>query len=76
MTEYITAETLAWRNEQQAMKFDGYCHLTSVLLTSNPQGLTLATIQRVVGLSARTAHRVLAKVAIETNGKYYPKTRN
>lgn len=61
------------RNTRLQCQFNDYCHLTDKLLSSNPQGLTLPTVQMSVGLSAKTARRILALVATERDGKYYPR---
>lgn len=63
------------RNTRLQQRFNDYCHLTNKLLSSNPQGLTLPVIQSTVGMSAKTAKRVLAGVADEKDGKYYPKPK-
>ena len=62
-------------NTRLQWRFNDYCHLTTRLLSTNPHGLTLPIIQTTVGMSAKTAKRVLAGVAKEKDGKYYPKTR-
>lgn len=64
------------RNTRLQWQFNDYCHLATKLLSSNPQGLTLPIIQSTVGMSAKTAKRVLAGVADEKDGKYYPKPKS
>lgn len=75
MTEYINAEAVAWKREGLAFRFHEYCQLTATLLKNNPHGLELPTIQKVVGMSAKTAKRVLTQVAVQREDKYYPKPK-
>lgn len=71
----ISPDVIFQRNARLQCRFNDYCHLTTKLLLSNPQGLTLPIIQSTVGMSAKTAKRVLAGVATEKDGKYYLKTK-
>lgn len=75
MTEYINAEAVQYRKWRLALRFREHCELTAILLRNNPHGLELPTIQKVVGMSAKTAKRVLAEVATERDGKYYPQAK-
>lgn len=75
MTEYTSAEAVAFKNERLTLIFDGYCSLTRKLLGDNQQGLTLPIIQSTIGMSAKTAKRVLTRVATERDGKYYPQAK-
>lgn len=72
----IPPDVISLRNARLQCRFNDYCHLTDKLLSSNPQGLTLPIIQSTVGMSAKTAKRVLAGVADEKDGKYYPKPKS
>lgn len=73
MTEFIKAEAVAWHRDRLALRMCEYRQLTNTLLLNNPHGLTLPIIQSTVGMSAKTAKRVLAGVADEKDGKYYAK---
>lgn len=75
MTEFINAEAVEYRKWRLALRFREHCELTIILLRNNPHGLELPTIQKVVGMSAKTAKRVLAGVADEKDGKCYPKSK-
>lgn len=71
----IPPDVVSLHNARLQCQFNDYCHLTTKLLSDNPQGLTLPIIQSKVGMSAKTAKRVLAGVADEKDGKYYPKSK-
>lgn len=58
--------------QQQELIFNEFCNQVIKLLTKNPQGLTIANVQTCVGMSYKTAMRVLALVAVEKDGKFYP----
>lgn len=73
MSEYPYHDVITYRKARLQREQDEHCHLTTRLLTANPQGLTLPTVQMSVGLSAKTARRILALVATERDGKYYPR---
>lgn len=59
--------------QQQELIFNEFCMLAIKLLTKNPQGLTIANVQTCIGMSYKTAMRVLALVAVERDGKFYLK---
>lgn len=58
--------------QQQELIFNEFCNQVIKLLTKNPQGLTIANVQTCIGMSYKTAMRVLALVAVEKDGKFYP----
>ncbi|MCG7412258.1 hypothetical protein [Moraxella nonliquefaciens] len=64
-----------YRQAQRDQQISEYCHLTTKLLATNQQGLSLPVIQTTVGISTKTAKRVLAGMADEKDGKYYPKLK-
>lgn len=59
--------------QQQELIFNEFCMQVIKLLTKNPQGLTIANVQTCIGMSYKTAMRVLALVAVERDGKFYLK---
>lgn len=50
-----------------------FCQERQELLRRNPMGLTVANTQRQIGMSYKAAMRVLALVAVEKDGKFYPR---
>ncbi|MBE9597144.1 hypothetical protein [Moraxella sp. K2450] len=66
-----TNEAIVHRQRGERWMFGTLCHQTSHLLHQHPQGMTLASVQRVIGLSAKTAKAVLSAVAVEKDGKFY-----
>lgn len=71
MKSYIPNEAILHRQRGERWMFGTLCHQTSHLLCQHPQGMTLASVQRVIGLSAKTAKAVLGVVAVEKDGKFY-----
>ncbi|MDO4450039.1 MAG: hypothetical protein Q4B79_03645 [Moraxella sp.] len=65
-----------YRQAQNAKELSDCRRLTTKLLSTNPQGLTLPVIQTTVGMSAKTAKRILAGVADEKDGKFYLNKRH
>lgn len=59
--------------ERQELVFNEFCLKVKQLLRHNPTGLTVANTQRQIGMSYKTAMRVLALVAVEKDGKFYPR---
>ncbi|OOR89811.1 hypothetical protein [Moraxella bovis] len=59
--------------ERQELVFNEFCLKVQQLLRHNPTGLTVANVQRQIGMSYKTAMRVLALVAVEKDGKFYPR---
>lgn len=59
--------------ERQELVFNEFCLKVRRLLRHNPIGLTVANAQRQIGMSYKTAMRVLALVAVEKDGKFYPR---
>lgn len=57
--------------QQQELIFNEFCMQVIKLLTKNPQGLTIANVQTCIGMSYKTAMRVLALVAVGKDGKFY-----
>lgn len=54
-------------------QFDECCIKAVNALRENPYGLSLQQVQTSAGLSLKTTKLVLAQVAIELKGRYYPK---
>lgn len=71
LKERISVEAIAHHRKRQIHQFGDYCYLTQQLLMSNPQGLKKHKVQSAIGISEKTASRVLAWVAIEKDGKYF-----
>lgn len=67
----ISAEAFAQCHQRQEHIFNDFCMEAIKLLRKSPQGLTVATVQKSVGMSYKTAMRVLALVAVEKDGKFY-----
>lgn len=59
--------------QQQELIFNEFCMQVIRLLRKNPEGLSAPNIQTCVGMSYKTAMRVLAVVAVERDGRFYPK---
>lgn len=57
--------------EQQELVFNEFYFKVQQLLRRNPAGLTVVNTQRQIGMSYKTAMRVLALVAVEKDGKFY-----
>lgn len=74
MSNNINSEDVRRYQHRLVLCFNDYVHLTKKLLSDNPHGLSLPTIQKVVGMPAKTAKRVLSLVADEKGDKYYPKS--
>lgn len=68
---HLSKEAIANHHERPAVQSGDYCHLAQRLLIANPQGLRKQVIQMTVGISAKTADRVLTLVAVERDGKYF-----
>lgn len=58
--------------QRQELIFNEFCTQVIKLLKKSPEGLTIANVQTCVGMSHKTAMRVLALVAVEKDGKFYP----
>lgn len=67
---YIPHQAQIHRQEYQALVMSEFRMLTHLLLKANPQGLDLPTVQKCVGMSAKTAKKVLAGVAEKQGDKY------
>lgn len=65
-------EARLYCQQQQELIFNEFCMQVAKLLTKSHDGLTVANVQRCVGMSYKTAMRVLALVAVEKDGKFYP----
>lgn len=69
----LDTEARLYCQQQQELIFNEFCMQVIKLLTKSPQGLTIANVQSCVGMSYKTAMRVLALVAVEQDGKFYLK---
>ncbi len=70
MTE-VSAEAVRFKQEGQARQFDLFVNRTLMLLSDHPQGMTLASVQRVIGMSAKTAKAVLSVTAEQRDGRFF-----
>lgn len=71
----ISAEAFTHCHQRQEHIFNDFCMEAIKLLRKSPQGLTVAAVQKSVGMSYKTTMRVLALVAVERDGKFYPKPK-
>lgn len=69
----LDTEARLYCQQQQELIFNEFCMQVAKLLTKSHDGLTVANVQRCVGMSYKTAMRVLALVAVEKDGRFYPK---
>lgn len=69
----LDTEARLYCQQQQELIFNEFCMQVAKLLTKSHEGLTIASVQKCVGMSYKTAMRVLALVAVETDGRFYPK---
>lgn len=75
---YIDENTIyrsgtSFRNYLAGIRYNEYIVKVFQVLRKNPQGLSIPQVQSMSGLSAKTAKKILARIAVEENSKYYLK---
>lgn len=64
---------VSFRRYTARIRYNEFSTKVLQVLRKNPQGLSIQQVQSMSGLSAKTAKKILARIAVEENSKYYLK---